>query len=301
MKCHAPLHGWRSKKRSPLGKREVVFQFREGFYDVPVTVPCGKCNGCRLARSREWAIRCVHEASLWKKNVFVTLTYSEEFVPRVASPTGLISSLRPVDFVNFMKRLRKLKDGVRFLQAGEYGSLGRPHHHALLFNCDFADRVSWRQGPTGMLDRSAELERLWPFGYSSVGEVTDASAAYVARYTVKKAREVAEGAVEDSGRVQEYLTMSRRPGIGAGWFDRFEGDVFPFDELVTRWGVVKPPRFYVERYRSRNPEGFKEVQRKRVAASGTEGARSEMDERRLVQKAELARRRLKDYLRRNMP
>lgn len=298
MPCYAPLHGWVSRHRPAPGKRRaVVFRFQDGFSDRRMTVPCGVCVGCLLERSREWAVRCVHEASLWRENSFVTLTYRESELPVVnGRPT-----LRPRDFVLFMKRMRKVRAGARFVQAGEYGKLGRPHHHAVLFNCGFPDRVLLKRAPSGsFIFRSALLESLWPHGFSSVGEVTFESAAYVARYTLKKLapgcpelHDVASG----EGVVPPYLTMSRRPGIGAGWYEKFSADVFPRDVLVTRGGVLsKPPRFYDERFRREDPEGFAALKARRISAADP----AEQDGVRLYAKAENRRRRVKDYLKRGL-
>lgn len=76
MTCYSPLEGWYSKKRTLSGNRKVVFNLHEGLADRPVTIPCGQCIGCRLERSRQWAVRCVHEASLHTSNCFLTLTFS---------------------------------------------------------------------------------------------------------------------------------------------------------------------------------------------------------------------------------
>ena len=92
-----------------------------------LTLPCGQCVGCRLERSRQWAIRCMHEAQLHERNSFVTLTYKGD-VPD--------EGLRYRDFQLFMKRLRKYASGqqIRFYMCGEYGDeKGRPHFHACLF------------------------------------------------------------------------------------------------------------------------------------------------------------------------
>ena len=136
MPCFHPLEGYWSKDRNPSGKRSLTFNAREAFTDKKIDVPCGRCVGCRLERSRQWAIRCVHEASLYDNNCFITLTYDSDHVPSDGS-------LRVEDFQNFMKRLRKsvAPRRVRFFHCGEYGERGdRPHYHAILFNLDFDDR-----------------------------------------------------------------------------------------------------------------------------------------------------------------
>ena len=129
MACYQPLKGYYSKSRNPNGKRNVVFNPQMGYRDRPVTVPCGQCIGCRLERSRQWAIRCYHEASMYERNSFVTLTYDDESLP-------LGGTLVFRDFQLFMKRLRKQYGaGIRFYACGEYGEkFGRPHYHVCLFN-----------------------------------------------------------------------------------------------------------------------------------------------------------------------
>ena len=39
-------------------------------------IKCGQCMECRLAYSREWAIRISNEAQMHERNSFLTLTYS---------------------------------------------------------------------------------------------------------------------------------------------------------------------------------------------------------------------------------
>lgn len=261
MPCYHPLPGWFSKERNPSGKRSVVFSVEQGFKDRRIAVPCGKCIGCRLEYARRWAIRCVHESKLWERNCFVTLTYNEKEVPENGS-------LRPRDFVLFMKKLRfQYGPGIRFFQCGEYGEqLERPHHHALLFNHAFPDmrELSRRNGLK--LYRSAELERLWPYGFCSIGEVTFESAGYVARYAVKKIN----GSMADahySGRRKEYCTMSRRPGVGAGFLSRYRSDVYPAGTVTLRGGITMgTPRFYDDLQEKVDPTGMRVLRAQRKKA-----------------------------------
>lgn len=252
MPCFHPLPGWLAKHVNPSGKRGIVFDVSAGFKDKPVEVPCGKCVGCRLERSRQWAVRCVHESKLWDASEFVTLTY--ESVP----PGG---SLRPRDFVLFMKKLRLSHPGVRFFQCGEYGDmLERPHHHAILFNCFFADRRYYKSRGDVRLYTSKELDKLWGHGQCSVGSVTFESAAYVARYAMKK---VFGNEAHYGGRVPEYVTMSRRPGIGAGFVERFRSDIYPVDEVIVRGVRCRPPRYYDSILESDSPSVFKRLKGRR--------------------------------------
>lgn len=249
MPCFHPLKGYQSKTRNPSGKRSIVFNVREGFADLRVELPCGQCLGCRLERSRQWAIRCVHEASLYPENCFVTLTYSPSNLPPY-------SSLLVSDFQKFMKRLRKAYSSrlIRFFHCGEYGEqTRRPHYHACIFNFDFSDKVHWKTVNGQKYYVSEELSRLWPLGHSTIGSVTFESAAYVARYITKKVTGArAESHYEELDpvtgefvdRKPEYTTMSRRPGIGKGWLEKFKSDVYPWDFVILRGKKVRPPKFY---------------------------------------------------------
>lgn len=259
--CYRPLYGWLGRDANPAtGKRPVVFELSKGFHDRPMVVPCGQCIGCRLERSRQWAVRCMHEASLHDANCLLTLTYDPEHMPAYGS-------LDKNAFPLFMKRLRKglPPKSVRYFHCGEYGDRrGRPHYHALLFGYDFPDKYVWRQRGEYPVWRSDSLERLWPFGQSEIGTVTFESAAYVARYVMKKVTgkdsDVAYAFCDEDGVVQqleaEYTTMSRRPGIGAEWFRRFGGEVYPADRVIVRGKAAKPPRFYDGMYELVDPEGM---------------------------------------------
>lgn len=217
---------------------------------------CGQCIHCRLDRSRMWATRCMHEASLYPVNSFVTLTYDKAHLP----PGG---SLRYPDFQAFMKRARARfsRTRVRFYMCGEYGEqFARPHYHACLFNLDFPDKLPLPRSPSGSeVYRSGVLEDLWPHGFSSIGRVTFESAAYVARYCVAKVtgdaaaahyRVVDPETGEVFNRVPEFNHMSLKPGIGSRWLQRFYRDVYPSGTVTFRGGVKsRAPRFYDNWYK----------------------------------------------------
>ena len=180
MPCFHPITAYYSRVENPSGKRSLVFNSDKALVDVPMQVPCGRCIGCRLDRSRSWALRCVHEASLHEQNCFITLTFNDE---NLLDNSGLKVS----DFQNFMKRLRQkiAPRTVRFFHCGEYGEkFSRPHHHACLFGYDFPDKVLFRKTSSGNLYTSELLSSLWPFGFSTIAAVTFETAAYVARYVL---------------------------------------------------------------------------------------------------------------------
>jgi len=154
--------------------------------DIPV--PCNRCPPCKHRRINEWVFRIMWEERYNSiASHFVTLTYGTEHVP--LTPNGFMS-LRKTDLQKFFKRLRKntgLRD-VKYYACGEYGSkTNRPHYHAIIFGWWPKDAVPWQKAKDGsQLYTSAVLDKVWGYGFSSVGAVTFGSALYVAQYVVKK-------------------------------------------------------------------------------------------------------------------
>nr|UQB76426.1 replication associated protein [Flumine microvirus 9] len=221
----------------------------------PISIPCSQCVGCRLEYARQWSIRCVLESKMHDRNCFITLTYRD--LPG-KSMDGV--SLCDRDRVLFMKKLRKrFGCDVLFYAAGEYTKAFRPHFHILLFGVDFNDKVYFKLAPSGeKLYRSAVLEKLWPHGYSSIGNVTFESAGYVARYTMKKVSGIKENddfrrEIEDRGLVPEFVRMSRGRGIGRAWFEKYRDEVFPLDRVWMREMYMKPPKFFTDLHARDHP------------------------------------------------
>lgn len=281
--CISPLDGWYSRERTPRGKRAVVFDIHEGFHDRPVTVPCGRCVECRLEHSRQWAMRCVHESSLYDENCFVTLTYDNKNLPENAS-------LRKRDLQLFMKRLRKKfrKKKIRFFAAGEYGeNFGRPHYHIILFGFDFPDKVRWSTRGDFEVWRSNSLEEVWKKGNSEIGSVTFESAAYVARYVMKKDM-FSDPALDkffNKNGIWEpvFATMSRGGsekgeknlgGIGKRWYERYKDEVFRDDSVIVNGVEVKPPKYYDGLYEIDDREEMEKVKRRRKARCDSDSERT---------------------------
>jgi len=231
---------------------------------IPVKLPCGQCHGCRLEKSRQWAVRCLHESTLHSENCFVTLTYDDDHLP-------WDHSLNLDHFQKFMRRLRKsiAPKKIRFFHAGEYGEatpdndfIARPHYHALIFGHNFSDRSLWSEREGIHLYTSDQLDDLWNMGITSVGDVTFESAAYVARYIMKKqlgprAPEHYTRSHHITGEIinlkPEYATMSRATGIGSGWLDKYKTDAYPSDTISIRGSVQMPPKAYDRLMEKENP------------------------------------------------
>ena len=257
MACYHPIVGWKDGNGG-------LTHVKTG---VAMRVPCGQCIGCRLEYSRRWAMRCMHEASLHDENCFITLTYRDEELP----PYG---SLDRRAFPLFMKRLRKRTgEKIRYYHCGEYGDeRARPHYHALLFGFNFEDRRQWTVRRGIPVHRSALLEDLWPYGLSEIGTVTFESASYCARYVVKKvtgpaAKEHYARVDPETGEVvqiePEYSTMSRRPGIGLCWLEKYGEETYRDDTVISRGRPMKPPRYYDEKFAETDPEAVDRVRRAR--------------------------------------
>ena len=253
MPCYHPLEAGRSKLPDPTtGKHIIKFATRNPGQYEQIMLPCGRCRGCRHERARQWAVRCVHEANMYENNCFITLTFDEKHLNSTAS-------LDKADFKKFMKRLRKHfygngKSDVRYFHCGEYGEqFSRPHHHACLFNFTFPDLTHWQDKGGSHLYRSKTLELLWPYGHSTIGNVTYDSAAYVARYVMKKINGPMAPA-HYQGRTPEFTTMSRKPGIGSTWYDRYgQTDVYPRGYIVLNGKRSKIPKYYANKYELTNP------------------------------------------------
>lgn len=273
MVCYHPILAWQSVNLKPNGKRAIVFSLPNANSLnswQQINLPCGQCIGCRLDYSRQWAVRCVHEAKLHNQNCFITLTYDDDHVPwsKVTGEQTLVKKHHQ----DFMKRLRKAfpLDRIRFYLCGEYGSqTNRPHYHAILFGFDFPDKQLYKVSPVGhKYYMSPTLNKLWGHGLCIIADVNFDTCAYVARYIMKKVK--GETSKEYYYGVQpEYVAMSRRPGIAANWYEKYKGDVYPYDEVIIRSNgkvrKLKPPRYYDKLYDLDDPESFLKIKERRIA------------------------------------
>ena len=180
---------------------------------------------------------------------FLTLTYADHNLP----PDG---SLWPDDHKEFVNKLkcklhRDFGRGFRYYMSGEYGEkFQRPHYHYLIFGHDFPDKTFHRQHRGHKYYVSEELNKLWPYGHSLIGHVTPESAAYTARYVMKKqtGQSALSHYVNADGVVlePEFSRMSLRPGIGAEWFEKYgEQDVYDSGDFIVMNGrKYSTPRYY---------------------------------------------------------
>ena len=249
----------------PIGKKiiEYVHEY--------VKIPCRKCPGCIINKANDWAVRSTIEASAWKKNCFLTLTYAPEHLPKNRN-------LVKRDMQLFWKRLRKCTEGdeewvwknrrekpIRFFYCGEYGPKTlRPHYHAGVFNFWPTDAKPFNISKHGDQYYTSEtLNRIWGNGYVIIGRLDYESAAYIARYTMKKLQKLlnkqkqayfelleevsgseleylqnllGEPISQPKNQTPEFIETSRRGGIGlAGWIKNKK-------KLQKNYGTFVKPR-----------------------------------------------------------
>lgn len=239
MACTRPIRG----HRQPNGSIKPSYQrgstpsvFDAVTFTAQLTVPCRSCTACLLEDARHWAIRICGEASFWANPIFATLTYDDEHCP---------FELQLDHWQNFAKKWRRDIGKMRFFHAGEYGGeTFRPHYHAAIFTDHyFADSKTLKKTKRGdTLWKSAELSALWPHGFINYGELNFNSAGYIARYTLAKKGGPARH--EWRNIKQPYVTMSRNPGIGKKWIQKWMKDAYPSDFLIHNGHKVKPPKYY---------------------------------------------------------
>ena len=183
-----------------------------------------------------------------EKSCMLNLTYDDANLPEHGQ-------LWKDDLQLFFKRLRKGGFKFRYVASGEYGEqTRRPHFHIALFGVDFdSDRVLFGRAAGG--DRtyiSRSVSEHWKYGNHLIGTLNFESAAYIARYIMKKLKgpnvSPVPLATTDDGEIilpnPEFMLMSK--GIGKTWFrDYFMSDVFPTGSVVTTQGSKAPvPRYY---------------------------------------------------------
>lgn len=237
---------------------DLVMPDLEHVYTDYITIPCGKCIGCRLEYSRQWANRCLLELGYHKSSYFVTLTYDDAHLPTVVLPdyadteTGevpVVGTLVKRDYQLFVKRLRKSGQQLRYYAAGEYGDeTFRPHYHAIMFGLELNDLRYWAERRGNKYYRSAYLESVWQQGMVIVGEVTWESCAYTARYVLKKAARHHDALSTDMAVAPEFVLMSRRPGIGYQYFADNYDNIYKYEyiNVSTLKGGKKfrPPKYF---------------------------------------------------------
>lgn len=239
------------------------------FFNRSVPIPCGKCLGCRIDASRDWATRMMLEERDSIESWFITLTYSPRaetaaqyddlgnLVPQdfpfqrkngewdslpifpIVNEFGFLT-LNKQDYVRFNKRLLKkyskfLPDGkhIRFFLCGEYGEkYGRPHYHGIYFNLPLSSIV-------GDVKPFFIRNGIQYYRSDSLEELWPFGNVTLGAVTYESCSYVARYCTKkyfddpatytDKAKLKEFIAMSRNPGLGREWFDK------NFEQLYTTY------------------------------------------------------------------
>lgn len=244
-------------------------------------IPCGKCIGCRLDYSREWANRGYLESLYHEENYFVTLTYDEDninILDYVEDEEGFTYTndgewngyLVPKDLQDFIKRLRKVGK-FRYMACGEYGSqTERPHYHMIIFGLHLPKETFYNPKiiNKNIYYQNTIIESKWTAGISNICDANWNTTAYVARYITKKQNGVHSDQVYASkGQTKEFFRVSLKPGIGEQYYREHWKEIYKNDQILIKnnkgTSVCKPPKYFDELYKREHPEEYKELQRRR--------------------------------------
>lgn len=271
MACFHPLnrvlykdYGWRVLGAATQENETAVKELQKFYGPIQdrQKIPCGQCIGCRMDYARDWATRCELEMRKYEHNYFVTLTYDDEHLHvtnGINLDTGeliISNTLEPKDLTTFMKVLRTKwqrnygEEGIRFYACGEYGDAGgRAHYHIMLFNCNIRDLVKHHQNKKGNWIYTSEmLEKAWGKGIVGITEASWDTAAYTARYMLKKQKGLnKELHYTMHAQIPEFSRMSRMPGIAAEWYHENRDKLWQTDEIILAKGrKVHTPKYYDE-------------------------------------------------------
>lgn len=329
MACTSPIRGVRGSDGVVRLKKGIPDARLFGTGDKPeLELACGRCMDCKIRRANDWATRLTHEGQAHDRNCFLTLTFSDDGLALRELQRGTHpADLDLADWQLFAKRLRQeltrqqrrmeKKLGLprtkpvsfRFFQVGEYGDdNNRPHYHALIFGQDFTGEGDrWRTETGHPAWTSRTIEKLWPYGFHQIQDLTPETINYVSRYVQKKLygqrKEAALARLDlQTGEHvtvrPEFATMSRggkskKGGIGAEWFKRWQTEVFPDDFLVIQ-GEKKPvPRYYTELLKKSDEQLAEQVKKQREEKAKKRAADNTPEKRVVRSKVTMGKLRLK--------
>lgn len=334
MSCTKPLHGYVSSHNHPSGKTKFTFDVAKSIDGKVMYIPCGSCDSCCMKQAAVKGFQSELEASMngdyGDHNTYLTVTFDNE---HLAPDLGLhhedwqefAQALRDKERSDAKKENRKPAT-IKFSMCGEYGKasarnnwIARPHFHAIIFNYKFDDVEPESTNDFGQILYSSEsCATLWGRGNIKIGEVSSASANYVARHNDKKLTNGKNRILVDAegkrymmiwnsntgkrNRVRpEYSQSSNRPGIGKKWYDKFKSDIYEvaprgliscghyadFPQIKASQHYRLPPPYFDTLFERENPAAMAEIKAARVVEAQTHAADNTHE--RLETKAKIAK------------
>lgn len=297
--CTQPLIGWKKKFSSLTDRAEKYYADKKVKFKQPadwwnydtIHISCGCCTECVLNHANSWATRCYMESLLHKENCFITLTYSNKYLPI----QNRHMTLKEKDVQDFIKRLRYHigDETLLYFYCGEYGpKTHRPHYHILIMGWKPKDlKIKGISKTEQEMYTSKQLEKIWGKGFVTIEDFNYKTACYTARYCQKKAglkktKRIYTGEFEkiekiderngkkfiinknflktcrfdNYGREKEFIRMSKKPAIGLRYWElnkekikRNEGILININGSV----VLKPiPRYFKKLWEKENLEEY---------------------------------------------
>lgn len=271
------------------------------------TIPCRNCWACQLNNSAEWATRNMCESLDHDQAYFITLTYDEEHLPILEKipyiqryefsthmieitdyiendGTWITGSLFPKDVELFLKNLRQFfkrhnyNKPIRYFYCGEYGQLGRPHYHMLLYGAPIAieENYDWHIDKKFFKEhwKNPLIDHFWEHGLHDIANLEWSNAAYTSRYCMKKISNEPNSDLiyAEMGKIKEFIRMSRMPGIGANYYNAHKFDIYKTDSMIMKTvkgntGSFKPPKAFDKWFKEEFPDDFKKIEKHRKEMS----------------------------------
>lgn len=276
--CTRPNYALYIKSQDPNEKGYLKFinlhpednyrNLKERYGDKLLSLPCGTCEECKREYSKTWAVRCALEASKYKNNWFITLTYNNNHYRK----------LNKDDIREFLDNLSQKKAKTfKYWLAGEYGpTTGRAHYHMILINFDIKGKPIAKSPYGNIIYESEIINKAWGKGYCEIQEAGDNAMAYCAKYASK------------SGKEFNFRPMMSK-GLG---LDQLKEQ----QEFINKYGYIqgkggkfyKIPRYYFKKITTQEATELKEKQIQKAKRRTAEMARSGNLEEKLIQNEEQA-------------
>lgn len=284
--------GWKVGKDNSKAYRFISYKSRSMPLEIIdkwqtqdiIEIPCGSCLSCRIDYAEDWAVRCEFESKLWKNNIFLTLNYDDEHVPRGKYGNMSLSSDDVDRFINSLRRKfhRLGHKGVRYMLCGEYNSSGEralnPHYHMILFNCPLTDlTIDIPDGKGHIIHKINDFTKmpylyskfiadLWqdkdgkPKGQVIIDDANFNTSSYVSKYIMKKQKGVSSSIYTETYGVEvPFLRMSSKPGIGFNMFMKdfssYVDDPLVIIPRLNKRPMIKGlPKYYKRKMFEKQPQ-----------------------------------------------
>lgn len=172
---------------------------------------------------------------MYRDNCFLTLTYDEK-------KPEYHNNFEYSDIQKFKKRLRahvqRNHNGkkIEIFNVHEYGKNQKKHWHLIVFNWSDHDRTNYKRTEAGILSTSPVLSKLWPFGFNTHGDVSEASAMYQSQYVQKD--------IGNGNRKGRRKSHSKHSGLGGRWFRENYKQVLQLGYIPFSGRKVPVPRYF---------------------------------------------------------